>query len=490
VSTVVSTRYCIQQKLGSGGMADVFVALARGPEGFERPSVVKCIRPELAAQPAFVQLFIDEATISARLQHPNIVHVYDFGAMNGTYYLAMEQVLGRDLRWMLVHYGQRVVVPVPGVAVEIARQCCLALEYAHGLTAADGTPLRLVHRDISPANIMVTYDGTVKLLDFGVARTIDPARRAHTEAGVVKGKMSYLAPEQMVAHQVDGRCDLWSLGVVLYELLTWRRLFHGKTDVETVKQVLETPIAPPSARNRSVSPVLDRIVLRALERDPEKRYQNAGEMADDLERYLLLTRRSGRVMRRLMRDIFEPIWRESGTPDEPDTLLDPPLSESSKTIDAASCIIEVVAAETEAARRARRRRRWRTPLLLAAGFVATLFLGGAIAPRSLRAVERAERANASASTSANANAPNVSVSIDSIPQGALVYADGAPASLGETPLVVTLPRSRETLGYALQKSGFQPTAIKIIPDQDKPVLVPLAPTPSDDAPAGKTISRW
>jgi serine/threonine-protein kinase len=469
-------RYCIQQKLGSGGMADVFAAVAKGPEGFERPSVIKRIRAELAAQPTFVKLFLDEAALSARLTHPHIVRLYDFGVMDGSYFLAMEQVLGRDLRWMLSHLSQRQVVAVPAVAAEIARQCALALEYAHGLTGTDGTPLQIVHRDVTPANIMVASDGTVKLLDFGVARTIDPARRSHTDAGVLKGKVSYLAPEQIRAQQVDHRCDLFSLAVVTYELLTWRRLFHGKSDVETIKHVLDMPILPPSASNRAVPAALDRIVLKGLERDPEKRYQHAGEMVDDLERYLVGSRHSGRVMRRLMRDVFDAIWRESGMPDESDTILDPP-ARATRTGDAGSCVIEVVTNSRwrSVARVTKTWRRMRAPLLVAAGFVAAMLVGGVVMPRSCRSQAGATPPPPIVETAPQAR--TISVSIDSLPQGASVYSDPEKPALGETPMLLILPRSERVESYTLSKDGFESSAIKVIPDQDKPVLAQLKPLP-------------
>jgi serine/threonine-protein kinase len=358
------------------------------------------------------------------------------------------------------------------VAAEIARQCCLALEYAHGLTATDGTPLNIVHRDVTPANIVVAFDGTVKLLDFGVARTVDPARRSHTDAGVLKGKLAYAAPEQIRSHDVDGRCDLFSLGVVLHELLTWRRLFYAKSDTETLSRVLEHPIPLPSSKNRAVSPALDRIVMKALERDRSLRYQSAGDMADDLERYLLLSRHSGRVMRRLMRNVFEPVWREHDPPDEADTALEPPES-SNRTLDAASCIIEVaepVTPNSASAPVAIPRRRW-PALALAASLAAALLSIGAAARRSL--TTPAARETASVVTPPTP-APSVSVSIDSVPQGALIYADPAAPPLGETPLVVTLVKSRHVVSYTLSKNDYDVAVVKIIPDQDKPVLVQLA----------------
>jgi serine/threonine protein kinase len=452
-------RYVIQQKLGSGGMADIFLASACGPEGFERTSVLKRIRTSLATSREFVQLFIDEAMLSAQLIHPNIVHVYDFGAMDGGYFIAMERVLGRDLRWMLTRLAQRAVVPVPAIAAEIGRQCCLALEYAHGLQATDGKPLDIVHRDVTPANIMVSYDGSVKLLDFGVARTHDPQRRAHTDAGVVKGKLSYLSPEQLRNEpHVDRRSDLFALGIVLHELLCWRSLFRGKTDLETIRRVLEMPIVLPSTVNHGVSAALDRIIMKALERDRERRYQCAGDMADDLERYLVLSRRSGRVMRRLMHDTFEPIWRDSLTADnEPDTLLEPPRSEGSVTLDAASCIIDGIRAASEPVPAKQRPRRFWG--MIGGAVAVALMLAGAVAWPSLKAPPPKT---------------SVSISVDSVPQGALVYTtDPVLGLVGETPLVLTVERSRERSAYLLIKEGFNPTTVRVIPDQDKPVLAQL-----------------
>jgi serine/threonine-protein kinase len=449
----VNARYYIQQKLGTGGMADVFLAVMRGPEGFQRPSVVKRIRNDLAAIPGFVQLFIDEASLSARLCHPNIVHVYDFGVMEGSHFIAMEQVPGRDLRWMLLHLQQRTVIPAPAVAAEIARQCCLALDYAHGLDGADGRPLNIVHRDVTPANIMVSRDGIVKLLDFGVARTLDPARRTHTDAGVIKGKLSYLAPEQLRDQSIDRRCDLFSLGTVLYELLSWRFLFRGQSDAETIQRVLEWPVPPPSTHNRAVSAVLDRIVMRALERDPDRRYQTAGEMADDLERYLLLSRHSGRVMRRLMRGVFEPIWRNSDGFDEPDTLLDVPPESDPAQSDATGDMPE----SSSPPPLTRSWQRVRRPLFAVAALTAAALLGTLVGARSLGAF----------------GPESVDVSIDSVPQGAFVFEERASSPLGRTPLVVTLRRGQQPLSYHLVKDGHEPAAIKVIPDHEKPILVPL-----------------
>jgi serine/threonine protein kinase len=373
-------RYRATHRIGVGGMAEVFLAVASGPDGFERSAVLKRIRPDLAGSPLYARMFLDEAAISARLSHPNIVHVYEFGSESGCHFLAMERVPGRDLRWMMSMLPRRAVVSSPVVAAEIVRQCCLGLEHAHTLTGDDGAPLDIVHRDVTPSNIMVTRDGLVKLLDFGVARAVDEVHHCHTDLGVLKGKPAYLSPEQILGQPVDRRSDLFSLGVVLHELLTWHRLFPGATDAEKVKHVVEMEIPPPSTRNRAVSATLDRIAMKALERDVQRRYQSAAEMADELERYLMRARHPPGEMRRLMRDRFGALWRGgidgAGTSDLTDALLPPERSPSM----AASIVIEEfteldLPSQSTESPVASRARRWSTAALAAGVFLLGLALG-------------------------------------------------------------------------------------------------------------------
>src|SRR5262245_58425894 len=276
-------KYRLTEKIGSGGMAEVFRAIAEGPEGFRRAFVIKRIHPRLSEAADFVRMFVDEATISARLIHPNIVQVFEFAYQDGGYYLVMEPVEGMDMAELLRDLEQKREVPPPAFIAEVGRQACRGLEFAHTLADADGKPLGIVHRDVTPPNIMVAWNGAVKILDFGLVRAVQGLRRSQSDAGIVKGKMSYVAPELLAGHPADARSDIFSLGVVLHELLCGRGLFRGESDLETLKQVQEMEIPPPSSHNPGIKPALDRIVLRALARDPDKRFQTARDMGDELE---------------------------------------------------------------------------------------------------------------------------------------------------------------------------------------------------------------
>ena len=233
-------KYRLTEKIGSGGMAEVFRAVGEGPEGFERPFVIKRIHPRLSEAPEFVRMFVDEAKICARLVHPNIVQVFDFAPQDGGYYIVMEPVEGFDMGWLLRRrLESRREVPPPAFVAEIGRQACRGLDFAHTLTGPDGKPLGIVHRDVTPPNIMVSWNGTVKVVDFGIARAVAALRASVTDAGMVKGKMSYVAPELLDGKTADARSDVFSLGVVLHELLSGRQLFVGENDLDTLRLVRE-----------------------------------------------------------------------------------------------------------------------------------------------------------------------------------------------------------------------------------------------------------
>jgi serine/threonine protein kinase len=301
-------KYRLTEKIGSGGMAEVFHAIGEGPAGFERPFVIKRIHPRLSGATEFVRMFVDEAKISARLIHPNIVQVFEFALHQGGYYLVMEPVDGIDMAWLLrrcvAHPNEHLS---PAFVAEVGRQVCRGLEFAHTLTDADGKALDIVHRDVTPPNIMVAWNGTVKILDFGLARAAEAIRLHQSDAGMVRGKMSYLAPELLQGAKADPRSDLFSLGVVLHELLSGERLFVGDTDFETLKQVQTMPIPRPSKRNPAVKPALDNVVMRALERDPERRYKSAGEMGDELEALVLRKNYSARALGRKARELADAV---------------------------------------------------------------------------------------------------------------------------------------------------------------------------------------
>ena len=280
-------RYVVVRKLAEGGMAEIFLAAAQGPEGFEKEVVIKRIRPGFANDPSFVQMFVEEAKVVSRLSHANIVQIIDFARHEQTYYLAMEYVRGRSLSE--AHKRARELsVPLPPVLVaHLGQEVARGLAYAHRLSDG-GHPLELVHRDVTPHNILLSYDGAVKLTDFGIAKASNRA----TSSGMLKGKFAYMSPEQARGERVDPRTDVFALGVTLWELLTSGRLFDAESDVGVLRAVQEREVLAPSVLNPEVDEELDRVILRALDRDVSRRYQSAQELERALAHVVLRTARS------------------------------------------------------------------------------------------------------------------------------------------------------------------------------------------------------
>ncbi len=289
VGTVGGTmlgRYEVIRQIASGGMADLLLARARGLEGFEHHVVIKRIRADVDDDQAFIDMFLVEARLAGALHHHNIVQVHDVGEENGKPYFAMEYVHGEDLRRLLALVAKKgEQIPFP-VAVTIVTAVARALHHAHEQRGADQQPLRIVHRDVSPANVVVGYDGNVKVLDFGIARAA--MRRTETQAGMLKGKAPYMAPEQCTGAPIDRRSDVFGLGIVLYELVTARRLFKADNDFATMSMVVNGTFPKPSTIRKDLPPDLERIIMRALARDPGARYQTAEQMFTALEQLALM----------------------------------------------------------------------------------------------------------------------------------------------------------------------------------------------------------
>lgn len=279
-------KYRVVRALGAGGMAQVFLASLDGPDGFSKTCVVKRIRPEYALDEAYAQMFVNEAKVAAMLSHPNIVHVFEFAKEQGTYFLAMEYVAGASLE-RIVRVARAANLPLgPRTAVEIGIPVAHALAYVHAFAPYDGGPsLRLVHRDVTPGNVLVSREGIVKLADFGVAQSTMTAQ--NTAVGVVKGKLPYMSPEQVSGQPIDGRSDIFSLGIILYELTTGHRLFKGDSVGATALAVMRGRIPLPSQLLPNVPAELERIVMTALARDLRKRYPSASALAADLEAFRL-----------------------------------------------------------------------------------------------------------------------------------------------------------------------------------------------------------
>ncbi|HLL53987.1 MAG TPA: serine/threonine-protein kinase, partial [Myxococcaceae bacterium] len=280
-------KYTLLKKIATGGMAEVWLARQSGIEGFQRNLVVKRILPHLADDPEFVQMFLNEARIAARFNHPNIAQIYDLGETNGTYYIAMEFIHGEDLgRLMRKAWstGQWIARPL---AIRIVAGACEGLYYAHTRTDEQGRPLKVVHRDISPQNILISFDGSVKLVDFGIAKAADQA--SMTKSGAIKGKFAYMAPEQAAGKVLDHRTDIFAIGLVLYELLTGVRPLKRDSEIATLQAALECAIDVPSTV-ADVPSELDPVVMRALTKASDDRYRDARQFQLALEEFLVSQR--------------------------------------------------------------------------------------------------------------------------------------------------------------------------------------------------------
>ena len=275
-------RYILTQKIAIGGMAEIFRAKSLGAEGFEKVVVIKRILPHFSEDEGFVTMFKDEARVAAHLSHANVVQIFDFDEADGLFYIAMEYVEGEDLKRVLDQGAKKGQPLSIAQAVHIIIEAALGLHYAH-TRLVDGEPLHVVHRDVSPHNIMISFSGEVKIMDFGIAKAA--SRSTKTRVGTVKGKCAYMSPEQARGKPLDGRSDLFALGVCLWEMLTGKRLFVGESDFETLNNVLKAEVPAPSNLNPDVPKELDAIVLKALARDRDNRQADCAAFAAELRRW-------------------------------------------------------------------------------------------------------------------------------------------------------------------------------------------------------------
>ncbi len=292
-------KYYLLGLIARGGMAEVYRARRR--ESVEHILAVKCMRPQLAREARFVDMFIREGKLAILLKHRSIVETFDVGRAEGRYFIAMEYIGGKDLTQVLrrcQEANQRIPVPH---AMHIAAGICRGLGHAHRLEGDDGRPLNIVNRDVSPSNVRLSYGGDVKLLDFGIAQAL---MKFTSEIGVLKGKFSYMSPEQIRGMPVDARTDIFSAGIILHEMLTTEKLFRGDTEFALMEKVRKAEVPPPSKFNRRVPPELDAIVQRALARDVQDRYQTAEAFAEDLQNLLVGYRFDARELQELLRGLF------------------------------------------------------------------------------------------------------------------------------------------------------------------------------------------
>jgi len=298
-------KYLLLKKQASGGMAHLYRAKIIGVQGFEKFVAIKQILPHLAEEEELVNSFIHEAKLAALLNHQNIVQIYDFGHLDGTYFITMEYLFGKDLRLVfnkLRESGQRI--PIEHVLF-IASRVFAGLDYAHFLKDFQGKPLEIIHRDISPQNIIITYDGDVKIVDFGIAKAANQS--AMTQVGMIKGKVAYMSPEQATGRPIDHRSDIFSGGILLYEMITGNRMFKGEDSIQILAKVRDADFAPLRSVRSDLPEKLYAILDRALAKDPENRYSSAGEMQADLEEclFLLSMRPAARGLAEFMKELFK-----------------------------------------------------------------------------------------------------------------------------------------------------------------------------------------
>ena len=301
-------KYTLLRRLAVGGMAEIFLSLHRSISGFEKLLVIKRILPNLTQDEEFLRMFLDEARIAATLNHPNIAQIYDVGSVNDQYFIAMEYVHGEDLR-SIVRGMKRKDVPAFPLehALQIIVGVCAGLEYAHSRTDLRGNPLEIVHRDISPQNVLVTFTGDIKVVDFGIARAKMAGVDPDPEQGQLKGKVPYMSPEQGRGKPLDRRSDIFSVGIILFELTVGRRLFRGSTEFNTLRMIVEDDYPRPSQFRADYPPDLETIVMRALARDRDERYQSTRELQADLEEFIRHHRIASSTLNlsKFLEEIFE-----------------------------------------------------------------------------------------------------------------------------------------------------------------------------------------
>lgn len=457
-SVLLLGRYHLVERLGEGGMAEVWKANVMGPQGFARTVVVKRVLPHLVRDPAFVKMFLSEARLSARLTHANIVQVFELGEANGEYFMSMEYVRGRDLVALLRSRSKTGPLPI-GAGAYVTRDVCRGLEYAHTLTDDLGRPMGLIHRDVSLSNVMIGFDGSVKLLDFGVAKALGEVGDHKTATGMVKGKFAYMAPEQVEGLPIDHRADLFSAGVILYETLTNRRLFKGENDMHTLSLVRTANVPKPSATNPEVPPELDEVCLKALARKPEDRFASCGELAAALDEAVHRTKWGPERMGALMREMFP----ESS------------VSQSFPRLNAANLETATLSTAPELAHavaglKTPRRALWAGGFagLALAGYVLWISLHRdrrSLVPSDPPLPSRVATAPlppvSPTVRSPSAPPPQVTLHIDSRPQDAEVFFAGEGAARGRTPLDVTVPRAAAKQSIRLVLGGYDPASTEV-----------------------------
>ncbi len=447
-------KYTLLRVLAKGGMAELFLAIQKSVAGFEKLIVIKRILPSMNQDKAFIEMLLHEARIAATLSHPNIVQIFDVGSAEGLYFIAMEHVHGEDIRSIVRGMKVKSVPEFPlEHALAIAMGMCAGLSYAHDKRDLDGSPLGIVHRDISPQNVVVTFSGDVKIVDFGIAKS-DNKSQNETKSGKLKGKVPYMSPEQARGEVIDARSDIFATGVMLFELTTGKRLFKGASEFETLKLICERDYPKPSQVRPGYPPELERIVMKSLAKDKNERYQNAREMQGDLEAFVRNNRIavSNIALSQFMQGLFEDkLQSQKEALIQGKALADiiaqnePQQSE----LDMSQALLSTPAAShtlTDVSTR-------RGGMLFGAIGAAVLVLGVGTTIYVMK--QRQARLQAQQSTIQQAAIAKGSLEITSDPPGAAVWVDGDLRDAVTPTTLTQLPTNGRTLEVKLTKDGFE-----------------------------------
>ncbi len=499
-------------RLDTGGMAEILLGQLRGPNGFEHPVVIKRILPHLARDRQFVGMFVDEAQIASGIHHPNVVHVHELGQEGEDLFLVMEYLEGESVASILRRAMVRGIQIDPLLSAWVVAEAAAGLHAAHELKDGDGQYRNVVHRDVSPSNIYVTYSGSVKVLDFGIAKAAD--RRTKTDAGHVKGKFGYMSPEHCRGEPIDCRSDVFALGIVLYEMLTGRRLFQRPTQAATIRAVFDHDILPPSELVLSVPTTVEQACMKALSRARRRRYAAASELRRDLMRAVHGANddanpeeRMASLMTRLFEERIEEKRLLLKRAERGEDIGDLPLTAAdvevelpevnSATNDMSGSLVDAVSAESATGRRGL----GRVARLSVAGALGILALvGAAWLGRELLSAPTPTLAEPRGATVPRidrpATASPVRIDVESTPPNATVYLDGEPQ--GRTPVALSLPRGDEALSLRLELEGHEQAEESIVPNVDQRIRLSLVPTttpvavePAADAtrPRGRSTRR-
>ena len=497
-------KYKLLAELGRGGMANVYLAVARGPSGFNKLVVLKCLRSDLSNDTELLAMFLDEARLAARLNHPHVVQTYEVGEYIGRPVIVMEYLEGQVLSSLVQRAQSTHALPLT-LHLRIIIDALEGLHHAHELADYNGKPLGLVHRDISPQNIFVTFDGHVKVLDFGIAKAV--TSQSQTATGILKGKVKYMAPEQILNLELDRRADIFAVGVLIWEAAAGRRMWKGASDIQVMNTVVNEGAQSLREANPNVSPELEAIVQKALARDPDQRYPTALELAGALELFIEHTgtgtssRALGKVMRQLFdeertrtRAIIEAQLQEAEGASSDPHLIPPnivrlsnrPGDESPIRGTGSNAVTK--SAETPAiATRAPNRRGLIAAVLsafvLTAGLVGLLTRGGRNVPANGTATSAAPPSATGAVAVPAEQAPSptiepapvapkeVSLQISSNPKRAVLFLDDQ--RLASNPYTGSLARDGAAHKLRVEAAGFTTRTIDIVPDRDLDVVVAL-----------------